>query len=428
MGGILTSPGGGAAVRAVLLRLLAALLGSALALVAAELLAAAHLARRGSERDLLLRSLRAEPAATSLQEVGGPEVLHPYVGVVAAPGSPARGNSLGFPGPDPRTPPSPGVARVALLGGSVAKGQVEADGAWLASRLGELPRLDGRRVELVTLALGGHKQPQGLHALAHALSLGAELDLVIALDGFNEVALAAAENLAAGVSAAYPRGWAARAGAAPGVLDAVALAAIESSRARRRAWRTWLRPPAACGSSLALVLFQALERGAQRAEARHQARLLRDRGAAPRGLRGPGPVPTTVDGAVAEAVALWERSSLLVHQLCAARGIDYLHALQPNQYDPEVAPWSGDTWREDSPMRPGAQAGYPLLRAAGARLAASGVAFVDLSAVFGADASAAYGDDCCHYGPAGIRAVNQALVDALRARTHSASGSSSRRR
>ena len=118
-----------APVRTVMLRLLAILLGSSLALLVAEFGAAVTLARGGTDQALALRQLAAPPASTTLGAHQSRQVLHPYVGAVAAPGTRDRGNELGFPGLDPRAPRPPDVARVALVGGSVAKGQVEADGA-----------------------------------------------------------------------------------------------------------------------------------------------------------------------------------------------------------------------------------------------------------------------------------------------------------
>ena len=49
------------------------------------------------------------------------------------------------------------------------------------------------------MAHGGWKQPQQLLALSWILALGGELDVLINVDGFNEVALDGVENAERGV-------------------------------------------------------------------------------------------------------------------------------------------------------------------------------------------------------------------------------------
>ena len=49
--------------------------------------------------------------------------------------------------------------------------------------------LSGRKIDIVRLALPGQKQPQQLMTLAWVQSLGAEFDIVVNLDGYNEAVL-----------------------------------------------------------------------------------------------------------------------------------------------------------------------------------------------------------------------------------------------
>jgi hypothetical protein len=53
----------------------------------------------------------------------------------------------------------------------------------------------------------GWKQPQQPLALSYFLSLGAKYDVVMNLDGFNELALPFLNNLRAGVYPFFPRLW-----------------------------------------------------------------------------------------------------------------------------------------------------------------------------------------------------------------------------
>ena len=67
-----------------------------------------------------------------------------------------------------------------------------------------------KKIEIIRLAMSGYKQPQQLLALNFLLALGAEFDVIVNIDGYNEVALAVAENALSGVFVAYPRRWNAR--------------------------------------------------------------------------------------------------------------------------------------------------------------------------------------------------------------------------
>ena len=132
-------------------------------------------------------------------------VLHPYLGFTFnlglrkyAPDSPLLGYRL------PWMKRGPGHLVVMLAGGSFAVQIGALAGKELSTRL---EQATGQKIQLVNVALGGYKQPQQLMALTYLLSLGAEFDLVINIDGFNEVALPPSEIVPQGVFPLYPRDW-----------------------------------------------------------------------------------------------------------------------------------------------------------------------------------------------------------------------------
>ena len=57
------------------------------------------------------------------------------------------------------------------------------------SQLAAAPAFRGREIVPLCFAHEGYKQPQQLLVLSYFLSIGQELDLVVNIDGFNEVAL-----------------------------------------------------------------------------------------------------------------------------------------------------------------------------------------------------------------------------------------------
>lgn len=333
--------------------------------------------------------------------------VHPYLGYVADPDRTPGISADGFPG-DPFRPRAGGEAVVALIGGSVANQLALTP--HVAREIGRSAWAGGRRVRIVNLTMGGYRQPQQLLELTYLLARGARFDAVVSVDGFNEVALPVAENAPAGVSLFYPRQWHLLLGGAGNRerdLLVGRIAVLDDERA------AWARRGSSWSGTVRLVAATAVRRlDARLSEAR--VRLGETRFDASRldyAHRGP-PARPGVDP-YQELAGLWEESSRQVRRLCAANGIAYRHALQPNQYFPAGKPFGDEERRvalnERSPYRPGVVAGYPRLVEAGARLKASGDPFVDLTGLFAGDASPVYGDSCCHFLDDGLRRIAAAI-------------------
>lgn len=167
------------------------------------------------------------------------EVIHPYFGVVLDPRRDPTGtvDEHGFisgSSPDVLTRSSPDSTRVAVFGGSLAAGLYRQARPVLLRQLASA----GKPVETINFAKGGYKQPQQLLILAYMLSLGIELDVVVNVDGFNEVAIPPAENVPRGVYPFYPRMWQRRARDViepESVRQAGELAILEERRGARAA-------------------------------------------------------------------------------------------------------------------------------------------------------------------------------------------------
>jgi hypothetical protein len=86
-----------------------------------------------------------------------------------------------------------------------------------------------------------------------------------------------------------------------------------------------------------------------------------------------------------------------MHALCAARGIAYVHVLQPTLHDTGSKPLTPEELAGGAAPESWTWAvgeGYPLLRSTGAELSAAGVRFVDASGVFAGVQTAIYHDSC----------------------------------
>ena len=351
-------------------------------------------------------------------------VIHPYLGFVLDPaGNPDSVSPEGFPRVR-REPPPADQPRftVGLFGGSMA--MLLCHDGWdvLAQELSRLPQARGKRLWIECYALGGYKQPQTLLALEYALARGERFDMVITLDGFNDVALPTSENVRVGVNPFYPRSWNVIAST---VLDPRVLrmaGEITYLEGRRADW-AGVCDGALAWSSVCHAVWQARDRRFGRRVDELDRKLLAER-PSERSFAVNGPeFPYRMNGrrTYRELAAMWSRSATLMADVCRARGIPYFHFLQPNQYVPGSKPM-GEAERKIAfdpkhPYKPPVELGYPLLIEAGKRMAASGVRFHDLTRIFAGMEEPLYFDGCCHVNPRG----SQIMAREMAARIHAGS-------
>jgi hypothetical protein len=353
-------------------------------------------------------------------------LLHPYLGYVmdprlAAPGVARAGLDrlsveLGFPRNRAPVllPRDPARAVIGVFGGSVADILAVSGADALREALADAPRFRGREIVVLSLAAPGYKQPQALMTLNYLLALGAHFDAVVNLDGVNDLALPDAELAPLGVAPFYPRGWYTRAAdLGPELRLAVGRVALLENF-RRGAADFFSRAPWRWSRTAGLVWSLADRQLASRVATAERAVLAR-----PRGHDAQAQGPRLEDGVDdrTRVARVWQRSSLQMARLCEGLGIAYFHFLQPNQYVPDSKPLGEAerrvAFRADSPMRAPVADGYARLRAAGAELAAQGVAFHDLSDVFRDVREPVYVDDCCHLNGLGNRLLGAAVGGAV---------------
>jgi hypothetical protein len=374
-------------------------------------------------RRLALLNDRAAARTNVVSEV------HPYVGFVEKPGPASKYRRSGGGQPVPISKfgyvddKEPIQARradrviVAILGGSVACHFAINGSARLEEELSRSPEFAGKEFVFLNLALGGYKQPQQLMTLAYLLALGAEFDLVLNIDGFNEVALYELENASRHIFPAYPRSWQVRISSAdPDIMRTTALLlALEEQRNDLARW-----------NSQAPLRFSVLCNLAWEFRDRHRARAAdgiitdyyRSKGRhEPYFITGP-PTDFASSALLYEHLAtIWANSSSALESLCRSKGIRYYHFLQPNQYVPGSKPIGDDERRvaiaPEHPYRRAVETGYPLLIQKGRDLKTQGISFFDLTQLFAGHPEAIYSDDCCHFNQAGIELMSQAIAQSL---------------
>lgn len=327
--------------------------------------------------------------------------LHPYLGYARSSLDDELTRTLRRPDAD---------RLVVIVGGSVA-----AEFSNHAHKLlAESPVFRDNGLKPLPLAVAGYKQPQQLHLIAHLFTLGIRPAMVINIDGFNEVALGSA-NAATGVAPSNPSAghWMTLATATnhdPTTLTAAAevLSLVEQLDSELDRAKAWGLLDSAIFGRWVLDRVRVLDRDLRDARARFLDLTQKD--GIPEHLRGtsrPGSEP------LVDAVQVWANASRAIRALCEANGTTYVHVLQPTLHDEGSKPLT-DRERADGNLplswSSGAARGYPILRAAGARLSEEGLLFLDASMVFAATEADLYYDGC-HFNLAG----NRILADAISA-------------
>ena len=294
---------------------------------------------------------------------------------------------------------------IGVFGGSVASGFALAvqKSPEFASQLALVPGWAGKKIRVLNFGMPGFKQPQQLNALAYALTLGQHFDLVLNLDGFNEV-VTSHRNWASGAEPSFPSDelWGAwgrqveRLGN-PGQPDAKDryLAAYLESAARH-----WRERAERCSFATCYVLSHLVSGIArQRAHVMTQeTRAIADKQSLfPTAVRPNTPAGFEVHRATTEQ---WAAASRAMAALTQSSGGLYLHVLQPNQWWTKPAGEYPPIEREHiyKWVVPLIEKGYPLLAERMTVLERSGVQVFDATAVFrGVPWRDVYVDDCCHY-------------------------------
>ncbi len=403
--------------------------------------------------------LDQDPAAPFRQRTL-PGMIHPYIGSVVQPKN--DGGQLTIAGKFRVTefgfmddaPPihrrAPDRVIVAILGGSVARQMTMNAGPVLEQELRKSPRFAGKSFRFVRLAVDGFKQPQQLMTINYLMSLGAEFDVVINLDGVNESALAKMDNVPFGVAAANPRKWnlyasqeiTARFGSpisrqmpTPSTdqtrgqfLGTVLLisAAGNLRITRMVGLVTYLRERQ-CDNAIAFGSFPwkysstcgllwSICNGRLEQSIRQQSDVISKVAAEELSYCVSGP-PEKFDSdqlLFEHCIDVWYRSSVLLHAICHQHGAQYFHFLQPNQYLPNSKPIGSQEAKlainEDSEFRIPVQQCYPIMRSKAESLRSAAVAFTDLTQLFADHPEELYVDDCCHLNPTGDEILATAIA------------------
>lgn len=415
------------------------------ALLAGAFEGIAHLAYFAAYRQAYSRAAldtRAHEAMAAAGDTSGGAagqrdyLLDPYFGYVTKTSQPSGdgettinlARSYGFDTPGQIIADYPDkVFTVAILGGSVAKYFAANMSGVLKEYVERLPQAKGRNVVIIGLGNYSYKQPQQLNIATDFLAQGARFDLVVNIDGFNEVAHPEVHNISNNVSPYFPSGWSDRTGEVASNEDLALLGEITLLK-NIRAWaaRFYERFGYGAGAGTVWSLCDTLlgNRIQQKEAARLQKKTVRT-------MQNANALSISPSGKISfgshrdypaeelypDLATHWAMASALIHNAITSAGGKYYHFLQPNQYDNGSKPLSDvektTAYSPNSPYKLGVEQGYGLLRTAGRDLAAAGVDFIDTSGLFSNHTETLYLDDCCHYNKAGEEVLARAIGETI---------------
>lgn len=375
-----------------------------------------------AESALLTRATPGGPAYLSRQ------VVHPYIGFVEDPTNRKHVNSFGFFGPAPigHTEANAGTVSIAVLGGSVATYLVVDGRKELESEIERIGRYTGRKIHIANLALGGMKQPQQLMAMNYFLSLGAHFDIVINLDGFNDIVLSV-QNHRVNTFPFYPRAWNLRVAGHSNrhwLRNVGQIAYLENIQSYLP--RIFSYAPLRY-SVTANLIWDQLDLGMQKS-IENKRRVLAHETLSGNKTRkqdsryvetGPERSYASDDERYRAMADYWKRSSMMLNDLARGNGFLYFHFLQPNQYVPNSKIFSAEeraiALTGEGVYEKAATEGYPYLIEAGEQLPEAGVNFTDLTMMFGDNDEVLYSDNCCHFNKRGTSLIVREIGRVIRA-------------
>jgi hypothetical protein len=339
------------------------------------------------------------------------KVIHPYLGFVGDPEYGMEFSSIRR---------SDDKVLVGVFGGSFAGGVYDDAREVLLDSLGRIPSFSGKKIELLRFSTEGYKQPQQLMALNTLLVLGGELDLLINIDGFNEIALPYAENYSYGVASYYPRQWRLYAQKSLDVEASMIIGLIALNNRERMQLRRHFATPPFIQSMFCLTVWNLLDRqkeGIWRELEDELNSYLMARGETPPQVAGPYVKYDNPDDFFGRLAEIWKNSSMQMANLCNENKIMYFHFLQPNQYVVASKNFSREEREkyivpDNYPYsyRDAVRLGYKYLHVKGQELRSNDVNYADLTRLFKNRDETLYKDPCCHLNKRGYGLVAEEIA------------------
>ena len=363
------------------------------------------------------------------------ERFHPFFGFVQKPSADFRPgfkvNNYGFISPYdyPLKKTNKNQFIVGVFGGSVASNYsiFEIQNKILQQYIKQLPSLKNREVVILSFATGGYKQPQQLLILNYFLALRQEFDLVVNIDGFNEVALSNLNNKNK-VDLAMPsiQHVLPLTNLANNSLSTKAMKATISIKENKAKINQALESLQHCSLAACDAFYSVY---IQNLVNNYKTDVIKFEKERTKQQDDGSVIYLNTNKSVAQdAVAFeemawnWAKSSIFMHKVLSASNVPYVHILQPNQYYQTKRVFSAAekkiAFNQDTPYAKAVEIGYPALFKKLPNLEKNKIDIFNGVKVFDKTKDAVYVDSCCHYNKTGevifSNYVGSSILEALR--------------
>jgi hypothetical protein len=176
-------------------------------------------------------------------------------------------------------------------------------------------------------------------ALNYFLALSGEFDIVINVDGFNEIALPTIENVP-NTNVFFPRQWHLLMRAVPDTELVATIGEIRILDSLASRWADLFDAAPLRYSVTANTIWRAGDQILYKAAVARRARLPKMARATDYAASGPPSAYATDDELYTALASVWAESSSQMHAIANARGIRYFHFLQPISMSREPSPWT----------------------------------------------------------------------------------------
>ncbi|MDW7772677.1 MAG: hypothetical protein SCH71_07275 [Desulfobulbaceae bacterium] len=356
-------------------------------------------------------------------------MFHPYTGYVGNPGAYPWGeksppfNNFGMMSISYH--PYPYIKKkdeyvVAILGGSVAEmfanGSEEQFSRFIRDRLGF-----NKKVIFINLATGGYKQPQQLFHLQYALLSGFELDAVLNIDGFNEIALVS-QNLIDDTNPVFPSVFhmalmsQMNRTSIPDKDLAELLVEYYEIYEHERLLLSFV--DSRFGRySIFLNLLGELWTGRNMNTIKKLRYRMVSVSSEKVSTVFSGPHVPLKKNKYETAAEIWLKSSEMLYAVCQENNLLYIHVLQPNQYVEGSKRLSANEEKiainENNVWGVAAREGYGNLIAHGEVLKKKHIPFYDFTMIYKDVEEDIYIDDCCHMNSVGNLIMSKKIAHIL---------------
>lgn len=310
---------------------------------------------------------------------------------------------------------------IGIFGGSVAHWFALQAESRLTQLLKSLPEFQERDIRILNFAAGGYKQPQQLLILNFFLAQRQKFDLVVNIDGFNEVALTD-RNREHGVHPAMPSAQHIVAFARYLSKEQLASSYVQLLAtlitAREKALKAQKKSDSSQLASLAFAYrFAQFWHKANYIEAQLtldkfktnldktsliQLELISE-------YKNFSEIQNT-------ALSMWSESSKIMKVVLERNRIPYIHVLQPNQHVAKKRFSEEERQRALTDSAYNVEAirqGYRMMKEEGKILKAQGLNFFDATSIFDDEISFTFSDNCCHLNQRGNDILALHVKDAV---------------